>query len=86
MKHKIASGCGKYTVSMEPVECLQCNNCRLRLEPDTPDTPEFHDALHWEDTGGYGSIFGDGTKVSLTLCGPCLDKIAGHLMIKEYDD
>ena len=83
MKHKIASGCGKYNVFMEPVECLQCNNCRLRLEPDTP---EFHDALHWEDTGGYGSIFGDGTKVSLTLCGPCLDKIAGHLMIKEYDD
>lgn len=83
MKSKIATGCGKYNVFMEPVDDLQCDRCKMKLEPDTP---EFYDALHWEDIGGYGSIFGDGTKVSLTLCGPCLDAIAGHLLRKKYDD
>lgn len=83
MKHKVASGCGKYNVFMEPVEGLKCNSCGKKLDPDTP---EFYDAMHWEDTGGYGSFFGDGTKVSLTLCASCLDSIAGHLLIRKYDD
>lgn len=83
MKHKIVSNCGKYNVYSEAIEDLRCNNCNIQLKPDTTD---FYDALHWEDIGGYGSFFGDGTKVSLTLCGPCLDAIAGHLLRKEYND
>lgn len=83
MKQKIATGCGKYNVFMEPVDGLQCNRCKLKLEPDTP---EFYDALHWEDIGGYGSFFGDGTKVSLTLCAPCLHLLAGDCIVKTDTD
>lgn len=65
---------------MEANNELHCNSCQVRLKPDTS---EFHDALHWEDVAGYGSVFGDGTRVSLTLCGPCLDRVVGHLLKRE---
>lgn len=55
----------------------QCNlNYDVRFE-----TQEF---LHYENTGGYNSIFGDGAQISIDICQHCVKKLLGqYLQIKD---
>lgn len=33
--------------------------------------------LHWRNTGGYGSVWGDGMTVEVTLCQKCTIELFG---------
>ena len=56
----------------------QCDRCKAwyDVEEDVFESQEFH---HIRFTGGYGSVFGDGTTIECDLCQKCL-----HTMIKDY--
>jgi len=61
---------------IKPVS-YQCDKCKKDFDIEEYDEiQEFH---HIRFTGGYGSIFGDGTGVECDLCQKCL-----HAMIKDY--
>lgn len=40
---------------------------------------EMEEMIHWRDTGGYFSLWGDGTTWELVLCPAC-----AYDMFKEY--
>jgi hypothetical protein len=84
MSYNILTKDGKTNVIVEKVSELTCCKCKIKI---TLDDDSYDDALHWENHCGYGSIFGDGAKISLTLCGPCLKLVANDLLIiKQYGD
>jgi hypothetical protein len=60
-----------------------CNKCNKEIFEDS-DPIEFQEFLHWEMVGGYGSIFGDGSSISLTLCQQCVkDTLGNFIKINE---
>lgn len=48
-----------------------CDCCGKELE----EVFEFQEMLHWENRGGYGSVFGDGADMTLDLCQDCIKKL-----------
>jgi hypothetical protein len=38
---------------------------------------EWQESLQLRFTGGYGSVFGDGTKVAVDLCQHCVKELLG---------
>ena len=63
------------TVSMlRPVEII-CDRCN-RVIPRS-DYVEWSEVLQLRFTGGFGSLFGDGTQVELDLCQHCVKDILG---------
>jgi hypothetical protein len=61
------------TVQREEVISIECDKCHGVFE-DTIDLQEFH---HIRFTGGYGSVFGDETRVECDLCQRCLKELVG---------
>jgi len=57
-----------------PVE-LTCDRCG-RIVP-VSDAMEWQESLQLRFTGGYGSVFGDGTKVAVDLCQHCVKELLG---------
>ena len=63
-------------------ECIQitgftCDKCRKTYKTDIDEDltgfgEEFDEMHHIDFVGGYGSPFGDGMKVSATICRWCL--------------
>lgn len=48
-----------------------CNCCHTTYTLE--DNPfEIQEMLYWTNTGGYGSVFGDGTKMEIVICQNCL--------------
>ena len=46
-----------------------CDRCKAtHLEEDVF---EMQESMHWKKTGGYGSKWGDGSTVEVTLCEQC---------------
>lgn len=67
-------------ISYKPVEQATCNRCKTTHKEDQePNFYEFQEMMHYEFVGGYGSIFGDGCKVKLTLCQNCQ-----HELFKDF--
>ena len=60
------------------VTAYQCDRCKtwFDIKEDWDEAQEFH---HINFTGGYGSVFGDGSNVKCDICQYCLKK-----MIKDY--
>lgn len=56
------------TVRRQVCTGFQFDRCDAVFEDDIIEQQE---ALFWENTGGYGSVWGDGTHVSVTLCQQC---------------
>ena len=44
------------------------------------DVSEAQECWHIDDVGGYGSVFGDGTRFQLDLCQHCLDEVLGEFI------
>ena len=42
--------------------------------------------LHWGMTGGYGSVWGDGTHVSIALCQCCAKVLIGEFAKYREDE
>jgi hypothetical protein len=60
----------KSTLELESIICDKCNK-----EYDSDNTPEIQEFLHIDFTGGYGSVFGDGTSIEYDICQHCLLEI-----------
>lgn len=72
------SGCPiGYSINSAPANTYtqKCDVCKTEYS-DIMEVQEFH---HINFTGGYGSVFGDGNKVSCSICQHCLYKL-----IKEF--
>lgn len=70
--------------SIEVVSELCCDRCGLRAARTDPAFQEFTSIDH---LGGYGSIFGDGTRLQIDLCQGCLRELAGPwLRLTPPDD
>ena len=62
---------------------LSCT-CDICKKEYIDDTFEFQEMLHIHNTGGYGSIFGDGDDIDLDICQHCLNNIITKFGIVNY--
>jgi len=54
---------------------FECNRCKVKY--DANDFVEMQEMLNWQYVSGYGSVWGDGTKVEVTLCQHCTLELFG---------
>ena len=67
-------------VTEETMVAVVCDICCKECDPKKPeDDMEIQEFHHVNFTGGYASIFGDGSKVRCDICQHCLSN-----MIKDY--
>jgi len=68
----------------EPVKVI-CDICKKEyLCDDVMEIQEFH---HIRFTGGYHSVFGDGSTVELDICQHCLkEKLGEYLPIEDEEE
>lgn len=52
---------------------FECSKCKKRY--DAGNFIEMQEAMHWRDTGGYGSVWGDGATYEITLCQSCAHEL-----------
>lgn len=64
------------TVTKTRLVSIICDCCKREFDDDM-DLQEF---LSYYNTGGYSSVFGDGTVMSLELCQDCVKKLLGELI------
>ena len=64
---------------------LTCDVCGKRMTK-ADDWIEFQEAYVISFTGGYGSVFGDGTHIGCVICQHCLLKMIGDHCFYETDD
>lgn len=57
-----------------PLACI-CDRCSRSITPD--DCSEWEEKQLIRFTGGYGSVFGDGTQVECDLCQSCVEALIG---------
>lgn len=71
---------------------FRCDRCKKevkpakdRRSPERFETDiELQEMFHWETVGGYGSMWGDGAHVELTLCQKCAFVVFGeHVVYKD---
>ena len=62
------------TVEREYIESVTCDVCQRTFD----DVVELQEMIFIEFIGGYTSVFGDGTKVSLDICQDCFNIILGN--------
>lgn len=58
---------------------VQCNKCKRKHTTKGMDVCEYQEFLRIDTVGGYGSVWGDGTKIQLDLCQSCQ-----YEMFKDY--
>jgi len=69
-------------VKKDIVVSVTCDVCKTEYkEDDIVEQQEFH---HINFTGGYGSVFGDGSNVRADICQKCLYKMIGDIC--SYSD
>lgn len=63
------------TIEREQVESITCDVCKKTYPGnDYIEIQEFH---HVDFIGGYGSVFGDETRVRCDICQHCLHGMIG---------
>lgn len=65
-------------IELREIVAVVCDRCGLRVESD--DWIERQEMLRWSMTGGYGSLVGDGERVSLDLCQKCVQEVLGEFL------
>lgn len=60
-----------------------CDRCKKRIEWE--DHMEFQEMHHIDFRAGYGSIFGDETRVKCDLCQDCLKELIGEFARTDDD-
>lgn len=68
------------TTKQEIITGFTCNRCKKLVESD--DTIEMQERFQYTDTGGYGSVFGDGIRFRIDLCQQCFKQLLGKYV--EY--
>ena len=64
----------KVCKTTEVLSC-QCDKCKKIIV--ATDHMEYQEMHHIHFTGGYGSIFGDESRVECDLCQSCLQEMIG---------
>lgn len=64
------------TKTVEEIVSVTCDRCGKEYDALDFEAQEFH---HIKFTGGYASIFGDGTEVECDLCQHCLHRMIGDI-------
>jgi len=54
---------------------FECSRCKAKH--DAENFVEMQEMLYWRNTGGYGSVWGDGATVEVTLCQKCTLELFG---------
>lgn len=57
------------TVTEQELITIECDRCKKHITVD--DVVEWQECISWSTTGGFGSVWGDGTQVSVDLCQQC---------------
>ena len=60
------------------IKFKECDKCHKKFNID--DICEMQEFLHFRNTGGYGSIFGDEAEIELDLCQHCVKDILGQYL------
>lgn len=72
----------KVQVEKSVLDKFICDRCKGTIKSD--ETTELWETLCIEKTGGYDSVFGDGTTIRCDLCQHCLkDLIGGFCRLKN---
>ena len=69
----------KQTIEISVIDYVECDCCGRKL-----DEMELQEALRWKNYCGYGSVFGDGSIVTVDICQQCVSRILGSYL--EYHD
>lgn len=72
------------TRTVKVADKMVCDRCGKEIDPD--DFVEWQEALIISFTGGFGSVFGDGTRCHLDLCQECVKKVLGPYIRRDGDD
>jgi len=67
---------------------ITCDKCGRKYAADDLVSKEMLEAQEFcyiRFTGGYGSIFGDGTEVECDICQHCLKEMIGDICRTEND-
>jgi hypothetical protein len=62
--------------TVQEVAACTCDRCQKRMTPDDHDSG-WYERVSLSFRGGFDSIFGDGSEVSVDLCPPCVRKTLG---------
>lgn len=57
---------------------FKCDKCGA--EYSTDNAVEWQEVFYWQTVGGYGSVWGDGANVEITLCQRCAKDVLGELV------
>ena len=72
----------------EVFDGFQCDRCKKEFRrtsaPGHQEEIEIQEMFHWKTIGGWGSVWGDGVAVSLTLCQKCVFEVLGEHV--KYED
>ena len=63
------------TKTVQQVVSVKCDRCGKEYDANDLETQEFH---HIKFSGGYASVFGDGTEVECDICQHCLYQMIGE--------
>lgn len=67
------------TITINKVKSVLCDCCKKELDPEQ-DIFDIQDMIHIEHLGGYGSVFGDGTRVTADFCAECSKTLFGNFI------
>lgn len=67
------------------ITAVVCDCCKKEYHPYY-DEMELQEFLHYTNTGGYASIFGDGVTMTLDLCQRCTRTLLGDYMRFRSND
>lgn len=56
-------------ITEQQLVLITCDRCKKTVTPD--NIIEWQEFMSWRNTGGFGSVWGDGTQVSVDLCQQC---------------
>lgn len=72
--------CEKVNGEVETEVAYICHSCNktVSFEEDPIEAQEF---LVWQNSCGFGSVFGDGKELELCLCQTCTKRLLGHYFI-----
>jgi hypothetical protein len=62
--------------TIEEVEYIQCDVCKTSYSVDDCSY-EQNEFINIDYIGGYGSVFGDGTRITLDICQHCFKVFLG---------
>jgi hypothetical protein len=84
-KEKIMITYKKEMIEQEVAKNITCDVCKKEytMASDWEEVQEFQSIMV---VGGYGSVFGDGTKWKIDICQHCIKNMLGKYMIEIKDE